>query len=159
MESQIKETAGSCLTGSVYRKQLKGIMGEIIPIYASMFSKHYIALRRSNIRHKSDLHFNKEEFLSSLVLYYPTPVHSGRKWSQMLADELMKPSILPWKSLVVNGARGKHLKYELLEIHPQTVSLPCLWVANSQSLKQSKSKTTEVEYFSKVPFLFRHNQI
>lgn len=139
MESQIQETAVSCLTGSVYRKQLKGMMGEIIPVYASMFSKHYVTLRRSNIRHKSDLHFNKKEFVSSLMLYDPTPVCSGWKLNWKLADKLMEPSILSWISPVVKAGCGKHWKRGWLETHPQTLSLPCLWAANSLSLKQSKS--------------------
>jgi len=44
-------------------------MEKTIAISASMFSKHYVTLRKSNIRHKSDLRFNKEEFLSSLKLH------------------------------------------------------------------------------------------
>lgn len=158
MKSQMKETAGSRLTRIVYGKQLKGIMGEIIPIYANMFSKHYVTPRGSNIRHKSDLLFNKEEFLSSVTLYYPSPVHSEKKLSQMLADELMKPSILPGISLVVNAACGKHCKmnYQKLILGHWHSRVCGQWSLN---LNQSKSKTTQVAYFSKVPLLSRHDQV
>lgn len=53
-------------------------MGEAILTYACMFSLNFMELsKRSNIRHKSHLHFNEEVSLSSSTLHYPTQYAAG----------------------------------------------------------------------------------